>query len=183
MNKKKKNIRQVILWILVYVIIITVVVIGVERFLFSPMQVVGDSMNPTLSDHDLILVNKSAYQKENPERFDLVVFTYQYDHDMKYIKRVIGLPGETIEIKNNTIYIDSEELKEYYGIYEHKKKQLEDYGPYTLAKDEFFVLGDNRQHSVDSRSGDVGPVKAELLVGKATFRFWPLNAFGSLKYQ
>ena len=183
MENKKKNIRKVILWIFVYAICITAVVMSVEHFFISPMQVVGDSMNPVLSDRDLILIHKMAYQKESPKRFDLVVFTYRGDQDIQYIKRVIGLPGETIEIKNNRIYVDSEELKEYYGIYEHKKKQLETYGPYTLGTDEFFVLGDNRQHSVDSRSGDVGPVKAELLVGKAIFRFWPIQGVGSLKYQ
>ena len=110
------------------------------------------------------------------------MFKYKYDIHTRYIKRVIGLPGETVEIKDNTIYINGEELKEYYGYYDSEKK-MDDYAAYTLRTDEYFVLGDNREHSVDSRSGDVGPVERDMIIGRAAFRLWPFKAVGSLKYQ
>lgn len=180
---KKKELRKAVLTVVLYAAVITAVVFLFQRFLYAPMRVVGDSMNPALADKDILLVSKLAYEKGDPERFDLVGFYYKYDIHTMYIKRVIGLPGETVEIKNNTIYIDSEELKEYYGIYGEGQKRMEDYGPYTLKSDEYFVLGDNRDHSVDSRSGDVGPVERSMFIGKAAFRLWPFHAIGSLKYQ
>lgn len=181
-KKKKETVKRAVFTVAVYVIVITAAVVLFNRFLYSPMRVAGDSMNPTFLDKDILLVSKLAYERSDPERFDLVVFSYKYDMQTRYIKRVIALPGETVEIRDNQIYVDSEELKEYYGIYKDEKK-LDDYGPYTLRSDEYFVLGDNREHSVDSRSGDVGPVARDMFIGKAAFRLWPFDAVGPLKYQ
>ena len=178
-NNKKLQILKVF----IFVGIVTAVVVCFQTFFYSPMRVNGDSMNPAFSDKDILLVNRFQYRKEEPKRYDLVVFNYKYDQKTRYIKRVIGLPGETVEIKNNTIYIDSEELKEYYGLYDGDERHLEDYPAYTLAEDEYFVLGDNRDHSVDSRSGDVGPVEKDMIIGRAAFRLLPFDAIGSLKYQ
>lgn len=183
MDKMKDKNKGQILKVLIYIAIVTALVVGFQTFLYSPMRVTGDSMNPTFCDKDIVLVNRFQYDNHEPERYDLIVFNYKYDQKTRYIKRVIGLPGETVEIKNNTIYIDSEELKEYYGIYDDGERHLEDYPAYTLGEDEYFVLGDNRDHSVDSRSGDVGPVEMEMIVGRAAFRLYPFNAIGSLKYQ
>lgn len=182
-KNKTRDLRKAVITVILYVIIITTIVLLFNKFLYSPMRVVGNSMNPTFSDRDILLVSKLAYEKGEPERFDLVVFSYKYDIHTRYIKRVIALPGETVEIRNNTIYIDSRELKEYYGVYDEGEKTLEDYGPCTLRSDEYFVLGDNRDHSVDSRSGDVGPVQRSMFVGRAAFRLWPFDAVGSLRYQ
>jgi signal peptidase I len=140
-------------------------------------------MNPTFQNNDVLLIDKLSYEKGDPKRFDLVVFSYQYDMKTKYIKRVIGLPKETVEIRDNKIWIDGKELDEYYGIYDNEEKNLEDWGPCTLEYNEYFVLGDNRDHSVDSRSGDVGLVKRNILIGRAAFRLWPFSDIGSLKYQ
>lgn len=181
MKKTEKNLHG-IFTVIAYIVVIVVVAVLFNRFFYAPMRVVGNSMNPTFQNGDVLLVSKLAYEKDNPKRFDLVVFSYQYDIHTWYIKRVIGMPGETIEIRDNKIYIEDEELQEYYGIYE-QEKVFDDYGPYTLRSDEYFVLGDNREVSVDSRSGDVGPVKKEMFIGKASFRLWPFDAVGSLKYQ
>lgn len=180
---KKKALKKMIFTVVLYIAAIVAAVLLFNKFLYAPMRVVGDSMNPSLSNDDILLVSKLAYEKGDPKRYDMVAFSYKYDIHTWYVKRVIGLPGETVEIKNNTIYIDSEELKEYYGIYDEDRKKLEDYGPYTLRSDEYFVMGDNRDHSSDSRSGDVGPVTRDLFIGRAAFRLWPFNAVGSLKYQ
>ncbi|MDY5578207.1 MAG: signal peptidase I [Lachnospiraceae bacterium] len=181
-NNKKRSRTGAAAIVLAYILVITFVAVLAQIYLFSPMRVIGDSMNPAFDNHDIIIVSKIAYEKGEPERFDVAVFDYRYDTDTKYIKRIIGLPGETVEIKNNSIYINSEELKEYYGVYD-EDKHLEDYPAYTLKSDEYFVLGDNRDHSVDSRSGDVGAVNKSMLVGRAVFRIWPFDAIGSLKYQ
>ncbi len=179
-----KEKKDVAIWkVVLYCVVVILLVVGFQKFLFMPVRVDGDSMNPALNDKDILLVNRFQYKKESPERFDMVVFNYKYDNSTRYVKRVIGLPGETVEIKENKIYIDSEELKEYYGIYDDNIRYLEDYPAYTLAEDEYFVLGDNREHSVDSRSGDVGPVSESMIIGKAAFRLFPMNAIGSLKYQ
>lgn len=181
-EEKKKNFGRVFCMVAIYIIIITVLCVAFQHYLYSPMRVIGDSMNPVLSSGDILLVSESAYKEAEPGRFDLIVFKYKYDIHTRYIKRVIGLPGETVEIKDNTIYINGEELKEYYGYYDGEKK-MDDYAAYTLRTDEYFVLGDNREHSVDSRSGDVGPVERDMIIGRAAFRLWPFKAVGSLKYQ
>ena len=113
---------------------------------------------------------------------------YKYDYSQLYIKRVIGLPGETLYMDNNNIYILNEEtgefekLKEYYGFYVGQSN-YPNCEKVTLGKDEYFVLGDNRNESEDSRSSGVGVVKKELIVGRACFRLWPFESIGSLKYQ
>ena len=116
-EEKKKNFGRAFCMVAIYIIIITVLCVAFQHYLYSPMRVIGDSMNPALSSGDILLVSESAYKEAEPGRFDLIVFKYKYDIHTRYIKRVIGLPGETVEIKDNTIYINGEELKEYYGYY------------------------------------------------------------------
>ena len=157
------------------------------KFFYSPMLINGNSMNPSLSNGDIVFIHKSAYKNEDPERFDLVAFKYRYDYSQKYIKRVIALPGDSIYIANNVIYIkgqgeeDYHVLNEYYGLYDGNP-QFTDINPVTLGKDEYFVLGDNRYDSDDSRSS-VGLVKKKTIIGKAVFRLFPFKGIGWLKYQ
>ena len=139
-------------------------------------------MNNTLQDGDNLIVDKISYRFKDPERFDIIVFPYQYQEDTFYIKRIIGLPGETVQIEDGIIYIDGEVLEESYG-----KEIMNSAGiasqPIELGEEEYFVLGDNRNNSRDSRDPSVGKIKEDQIIGKAFIRIWPLNKFGILKHQ
>ncbi|HBI60128.1 MAG TPA: signal peptidase I, partial [Lachnospiraceae bacterium] len=154
----------------------------VPRYVIQRTQVDGRSMMNTLHDKESLLVEKVTYHFKDPDRFDIITFYPQgRDHEEYYIKRVIGLPGETIQITGNTIYIDGEVLKENYG-----REPMESGGiaeeSVKLGEDEFFVLGDNRNESVDSRDGeDVGVVKKENIDGHAILRIYPFSEFGMIK--
>lgn len=153
------------------------------HFIGQRTQVVGISMEPALSNQDSLIVDKLVYDFKEPDRFDIVVFPYPADPKIKLIKRVIGLPGEQVRIdRTGTIYINEEPLEEYYG-----KEPIENPGlageAILLGEDEYFLLGDNRNNSMDSRDEAVGIVKKKEIIGRASFRIFPLNAFGSLKNQ
>ncbi len=184
LSDKVKNALKFIL----FVTVIAVFVWLFNMFLYAPMFINGDSMKPALSDGDIVIIDKISYKSDEIHRYDLIAFKYQYDNSQMYIKRVIGMPGETIYIDDNKIFIlndengEYEQLKEYYGYYKGENK-FPDCEPITLKDDEYFVLGDNRNDSEDSRSSGIGAVKKELIVGKACFRLFPFNAIGSLEYQ
>lgn len=170
-----------------FILIITLLTVLFIKLFYAPMLINGNSMNPSLTEGDVVIIDKRAYKNDEPERFDLIAFKYRYDYSQKYIKRVIGLPGESVYISNNIIYLkgpedtEYEELKEYYGFFDGTPK-FTDLDPVELGKDEYFVLGDNRYDSDDSRSS-VGVVKKKTIIGKAVFRLFPFNGIGSLKYQ
>lgn len=139
-------------------------------------------MKNTLHDEESLLVEKVTYRFKDPERFDIITFYPRgRDHKDYYVKRIIGLPGETIQITGDTIYINGEVLKEEYG-----KEPMETAGiaekPIKLGADEFFVLGDNRNESIDSRNGDdVGVVKRKNIDGHAVLRIYPFSEFGTIQ--
>ena len=152
------------------------------QFVGQRTHVNGDSMNVTLQDGDNLIVDKLSYRFKDPERFDIIVFPYQYQEKTYYIKRIIGMPGETLQIIDGMVYIDGEMLDESYG------KKVMDYAgiasePVELGQDEYFVLGDNRNNSSDSRDPSVGIIHGDQIIGKAFIRIWPLNKFGILKHQ
>ncbi|MCD7841766.1 MAG: signal peptidase I, partial [Lachnospiraceae bacterium] len=143
----------------------------------------GSSMNDTLTDGDNLIVEKLSYRFGDPERFDIIVFQPYEDSSEYYIKRIIGLPGETVRIdEDGNIYINGELLEEDYG-----KETIENPGraseEITLGEDEYFVLGDNRNNSTDSRTERVGNVSRDSIVGKAWVRIWPLGSIGLLTHQ
>lgn len=170
--------------LLVYAVIIVLCVTVVPRYVIQRTQVDGDSMNDNLVNEENLLVEKMTYHFKDPERFDIITF-YPYkdkegeDQEAYYIKRVIGLPGERIQIAGNTIYINGKVLEEDYG-----KEPMTDAGiaeeEIQLGEDEFFVLGDNRNHSLDSRDPDVGVVKKKNIDGHAVLRIYPFSKFGTL---
>lgn len=131
-------------------------------------------MESTLSNGDQLIVEKLSYYFHDPERFDVIVFPY--DNNINYIKRIIGLPGETVQIMDGKIFINGEILNEDYG-----NAVMEEDGIASdviqLGDDEYFVLGDNRNASVDSRKEEVGNIKREKIQGKAWLRFYPFNDF------
>ena len=150
-------------------------------FVMQRITVVGSSMYPTLENGDNLFVNKLAYKFSEPERYDVIVFPYRYGKGEHYIKRIIGLPGETVFINNEgTIYINGTELNEDFGY-----ERITDAGAASceikLSDDEYFVLGDNRNHSADSRDLSVGNIKFEEITGRASLRIWPLNKIGKIK--
>jgi len=150
--------------------------IVVMIFLYQPVKVEGTSMNPLLSDQERIFINKFVYRFEPIERGDVVVFWYPLDRSKSFIKRVVGLPGETIEIRAGHVYANGKELPDQFvpSIY------LDDstYMPRRIPDDEYFVMGDHRDSSNDSRV--FGPVARPYIYGKAVFAYWPVDHFGSL---
>lgn len=138
----------------------------------------GTSMESALQDEDHLVVDKISYRFHDPERYDVVVFPF--DEKEMYIKRIIGLPGETISIEKGVIYINGQELQEDYGL-EPMMEPGNYYPEYQLDVDEYFVLGDNRNQSKDSRSEAVGPVKKNTIVGKAIVRVYPFEKAGWLE--
>ncbi|MBM6949485.1 signal peptidase I [Mordavella massiliensis] len=142
------------------------------------VAVVGDSMSPILSNGDVTLVNRIVYDATAPKRGDIIVFQPKGNENSHYyIKRIIGLPGETVQILEGDIYIDGEKLEEDYEV-----SEISDPGTaveeITLAGDEFFVLGDDRENSEDSRMPDVGNVRRSYIYGKAWFVVSPWEHFG-----
>jgi signal peptidase I len=142
-------------------------------------------MEPTLSDGDNLFVDKISYRFKDPERFDIIVFPFQYKEDTYYIKRIIGLPGETVQIDTDgNIYINGEILQESYGKEVIKPENIgRAVEPITLGEDEYFVMGDNRNNSSDSRTEMVGNIHRKDIIGKAWIRIWPFSEFGVLKHQ
>jgi signal peptidase I len=145
-------------------------------FLYQPVKVEGTSMAPLLSDQERIFINKFVYRFEPIQRGDVVVFWYPLDRSKSFIKRVIGLPGESVEIRRGAVYVDDKIVPEPYvpPMYE----DLSDFGPVRVPKDSYFVMGDHRISSNDSRV--FGPVADRYIYGRAVFAYWPVDHFGSL---
>lgn len=145
-------------------------------FLYQPVKVEGTSMAPLLSDQERIFINKFVYRFEPIERGDVVVFWYPLDRTKSFIKRVIALPGESVEIRQGIVYVDGEEIKEPYVPPQYE--DLSDYGPVRVPTSMYFVMGDHRISSNDSRV--FGPVPSRFIYGRAVFAYWPVDHFGSL---
>jgi len=145
-------------------------------FLYQPVKVEGTSMAPLLSDQERIFINKFVYRFEPIQRGDVVVFWYPVDHSKSFIKRVIGLPGETVEIRQGTVYVNGKIVPEPYVPPQYE--DLSDFPSVTVPKDSYFVMGDHRISSNDSRV--FGPVASQFIYGRAVFAYWPVDHFGSL---
>ena len=167
---------------LLYIGVVLVITFLIITFVGQRTHVSGDSMKNTLYHGDQLIVDKITYRFKEPVRYDIIVFPYQYEEDTFYIKRIIGMPGETVQIVDGEILVNGEILRESYG-----REVIRDPGaaaePITLGKDEYFVLGDNRNASSDSREPSVGVIHQKDIVGRAWIRIWPLNRIGILKHQ
>ena len=154
----------------------------VYLFLFQPNQVKGFSMEPTFHDGEYILTDKLSYRMGRPQRGDVVVFKSPKNSDIDFIKRIIGLPGEKVKIFGGKVYINDQILDEsgYLdpSVYTGPESYLSDNRDITLPAGYYFVMGDNRPHSSDSR--DFGPVTPSEFVGKVFFRYWPIDRFGAI---
>lgn len=166
----KQNIikKELFEWIKAILIAILIAYI-IRTFLFSVYVVDGDSMLKTLSDNERVIVNEMIYNIKDPQFGDIIVFSYDNQHD--FIKRVIGLPGDTIEIINNQLYINEEIVQEPYL---DSSITTGNFGPIEIEENQLFVLGDNRGVSMDSRS--FGTISQKDVVGRVNIVFWPLNS-------
>lgn len=177
----KEIIKELAGWLL-YIVLIIALTWTVVTFAGQRTEVSGSSMETTLSDKDQLIVDKMTYRFRDPKRYDIVVFPYQYQDNTYYIKRIIGLPGETVQILSGMVYIDGMRLDEHYG-----NEIMENPGiaeePLTLGEDEYFVLGDNRNNSSDSRASDVGLIHRKDLIGRAWIRVWPLSQIGVIHHE
>jgi signal peptidase I len=145
-------------------------------FLYQPVKVEGTSMAPLLSDQERIFINKFVYRFEDIHRGDVVVFWYPLDRSKSFIKRVIGLPGETVDIRRGLLYVNGQLVPEPYVPPQYT--DVTDFGPIKVPKDSYFVMGDHRISSNDSRV--FGPVASQFIYGRAVFAYWPVDHFGSL---
>lgn len=173
-------------WEMVRVAIISLaIILPVRYFLIQPFYVKGASMEPNFYDHEYLVIDEISYRFNSPERGDIVVFKYPKDPSQYFIKRVIGLPGDKVKIQDNSVFINGTKLNETYlpeGI--ETVLPLRGYGDVTLAADEYFLLGDNRTQSLDSRV--FGPVKREYIVGRTWLRGWPfsrITVFNAPEYK
>lgn len=178
-----KRVLKEILSTSLYILGVLCITYLVIHFVGQRTQVQGSSMEPKLSNEDNLIVDKISYRFHDPERFDIIVFPFQYEDNTYYIKRIIGMPGETVQIDaEGNILINGKILDENYG-----KEVIQNagraYEPITLGDDEYFVMGDNRNNSTDSRDPSVGNIKREDIIGRAWLRILPLDKFGFIRHR
>jgi signal peptidase I len=184
-RKKRRKVnyellQEIIIWLFQIALVCFAAFVLVWYF-GQRVSVIGDSMNPGLKNGDITLVNRLVYDVRKPRRGDIIAFKPNGNESSHYyMKRVIGLPGETIECKEGIIFIDGEMLEEDY-----KTTAIEELGlleePITLKSDEFFVLGDDRQSSEDSRMANIGNVKRSEIAGKVWFVISPIKHLGIVR--
>ncbi len=167
-------------------IIASAIVLPVRYFLFQPFLVKGPSMEPNFTNNDYLIVDEISYRFRAPERGEVVVFKFPLNTSQRFIKRIIGLPGELVEINNGEIKISKDGKTEALNESKYLNQNLETIGNISivLKPNEYFVLGDNREESYDSRR--FGVVPANDIIGRVAFRAWPfaaLTAFGAPDYQ
>jgi signal peptidase I len=179
-SKGKSSARGFLYDLIFYAVLIFVCIYILPNFVIQRTIVDGSSMAETLHDGEHLYVEKVSYRFDALDRFDIIVFyPYGRENEEYYVKRIIGMPGETIQIIGSDIYINGEILEEHYG-----KDLITDPGraavPIVLGEDEYFVMGDNRSVSKDSRSVEVGNVNRKNIGGRAIFRIKPLSRFGTI---
>jgi signal peptidase I len=161
---------------LVETIVLSLVIFLLIRQVVQNYRIESHSMQPNFQEGQFILVNKLAYKLGTPTRGEVIVFHNPQNPDEDYIKRLIGLPGDTLEIHDQQVFINNKPLPQPYQINAFPPGYT--YGPMTVPPSHLFVMGDNRPNSRDSRFPEVGPIPEELVVGKAWLRVWPFSVFG-----
>lgn len=163
------------------VVISVTIIVLVRHFLFKPFYVKGASMEPTFLDHQYLIINEIDYRFRQPERGDIIVLRYPKDPSQFFIKRIIGLPNETVEIRDNHVSITNQDHPEGFvldeGMYLDAEVKTVGGQSTVLGSDQYFVLGDNRSASLDSRSVALGPIHRSAIIGRAWFRVWPFQKF------
>lgn len=173
-KKRKKLYIRIIIW-MIEIVAVVVLAYAIINVALEKTTMLGESMEITLQDEDKIIINKLAYMFRNPKRYDIIVFKQSgNEHNYYNIKRVIGLPGERVKILDGVVYINGEALEEPMVIDTIRIPGLAD-EEFTLDEDEFFVLGDNRNNSEDSRFANIGNVVKDDIIGKAWIRLKPFG--------
>ena len=171
----KKRLKKLVKELIPYAIVILVVVI-IRTFFITPAIVAGKSMYPTLDNNNVVILNKIDYRLSNINRFDVVVIKLEKE---KLIKRVIGLPGEHVEYKDGNLYVDGFMVDEDFNHADTNDFKLESIGYLKIPGDKYFVVGDNRMNSTDSRV--LGLIDKEDILGSVSYRIFPINKIGSVK--
>lgn len=180
-NGKSGFVHELLEYIRIIAVVLVVIVL-LEQFVVVNARIPSASMEPTIMTGDHIFGNRLAYKTKDPERFDIVIFRYPDDESRLFIKRVIGLPGDTIDIRDGDVYINGSEtpLPDDYCAEEDSTDTGYLTFPITVPEDSYFMLGDNRLYSKDSRYWNNTFVKEDKILGKAFLRYWPLNKISIL---
>lgn len=173
----RRILKEITSWILVFVVAFALATL-INKVIILKVEVPSGSMENTIMIGDKVITFRLSYLISDPKRGDVIVFPYPDDEEVDYIKRIIGLPGETIEGKDGTVYIDGKPLMEPYV----KEKISHDFGPYIVPKDSYFMMGDNRNNSEDSRYWEHKFVSKDKIKGKAIVKYPNLFWFGTLHY-
>ena len=183
-EQEKKDVKKELLETIIYILVVCAIVFLVLKFVGQRTIVRGQSMDNTLQNGENLIMDKISYRFHDPDRFDIIIFPgpEEYGEHPYYIKRIIGMPGETVQIKEGKVFINDRELTEdTYGIVDYIDEAGIAEVPLTLGQDEYFCMGDNRPLSLDSRYPEVGPVTRKEIVGKVFIRIWPLSRFGKVE--
>ncbi|TCS93127.1 signal peptidase I [Hazenella coriacea] len=151
-----------------------IIAVVIRIFLFEPFDVSGPSMENTMHTGNIVMVNKLIYKFGEPERGEIVVFHVPGSEQKDFVKRVVALPGEKVEVKNSKLIVDDKIIEEPYL---SENMRTMDFEAVTVPQGHLFVLGDNRANSTDSRSHDLGPIPIDSIIGRADLIYWPLSQF------
>lgn len=178
-KKKKRNWGAELTEDLILVLVVFAVVAFLQRHVIVNAAIPSGSMENTIMTGDRVFGNRLVYNNNDPERGDIVIFKYPDDETQLFIKRVIGLPGETLQIRDGKVYINDSEapLDEPYL----RETPVGDFGPYEIPEGCYFMMGDNRNHSMDSREWENTYVKREKILAKAVFRYFPFSKIGTIE--
>jgi signal peptidase I len=165
------------------IVVFLAILVMIYLFIMSPQEINGASMEPNFHNGEYILTNKVLYKIRNPKRGDVVIFKSPRNKDVDYIKRIIGLPGDTVALRSNTFYVNNQKVDEPYlapdvvifgGSYLAENQEI------IVPEGKYFVAGDNRPHSSDSR--EFGPIALEDFIGVAFLRYWPFDRAGVIPH-
>ena len=170
--------RELFQWVAAIVAAV-LIALAIDNFVIVNAQIPSGSMENTIMTGDRVIGNRFAYSFSDPQRFDIIIFRYPDDESQLFIKRIIGLPGETVEIRDGKIYLNGsdEPLEDV----QTKETMVGSFGPYTVPETSYFVMGDNRNDSKDSRYWTNTFVTKDEILGKAIFRYWPISEFKILE--
>ena len=181
-EKIEQNKAKEIAGLVIYCLIVIAAMFLIIKYVGQRTVVMGHSMEPTLQDSDNLITDKITYRFRDPKRFDIIVFPFKDNRATLLIKRIVGMPGETVQVIDGNVYVNGYVLEDNYG-----NAVMTDPGlaadPVVLKEDEYFVLGDNRNNSTDSRFESVGNIHRSEIIGRAWLRVWPLNKLSLLKNQ